>query len=673
MIVQPELPQHQANVEFINMQGKRAMTMQQPTIEAVAGASAHSRERRRELKLLFFNTAIAAGFLMLNLLGAASAATITTTSEWHPAFNVPIKITEPGLTTELFYNDLRQLIRLEQTDTTTHTSPYSTSGSKRIWTYTYSAHGLISSIDGPLPGPDDTVSYTYNNKGQLQSTTNELGHVVTMTAWNALGQPTSLLGIDNVVTTYAYDDMGRPTSIIVNPGSSQTAWSITYTPAGDLASLSQPNGTIYDLTWDDARRLTTIRNNLGESITYSRDDMGNEIGREVAAADGTPMFTQAGTFDELGRIIKQVGGRGRTWSFAYDKTSNLTSITDPRSKTVTYGYDALNRLIMETKRDGGVIRRGYNDKDEEITNVDPRNLSTNYVRNGFGDIIQEMSPDRGTTIFYYNARGLMISKTDARNVTVNYRYDAAGRLIGRAYPSEVLNETFTYDEVSAGAIGKGRLTSMKDAAGSSRYFFDSAGRVSGEIRTIGSANHTVSYTYDASGSGRLISMTYPSGRIISYGYDALGRTNYVGLKNSATSIEQQIVSWVGYFPFGPVRGISFGNGLNMWSNRSTEYRLDGLFLDQASGGPSLVERYHYIGDGWNLTVLNNDTIAPAETQRFSYDDTGRLLTATGPYGSLSYTYDIVGNRLSEVRTISGAITTQSYAYPATSRLRTHNQ
>ncbi|MDN3626012.1 hypothetical protein [Methylobacterium isbiliense] len=100
----------------------------------------------------------------------------------------------------------------------------------------------------------------------------------------------------------------------------------------------------------------------------------------------------------------------------------------------------------------------------------------------------------------------------------------------------------------------------------------------------------------------------------------------------------------------------FGNGLNSWSNRSLEYKLDGLFLDQASGGPSLIERSHWYGDGLNLTALNNDSIDPAQTQRFSYDDAGRLVEGMGPWGSLSWSYDAIGNRLGEDRTDAGGTT-----------------
>ncbi|WP_289016551.1 RHS repeat-associated core domain-containing protein [uncultured Methylobacterium sp.] len=488
-----------------------------------------------------------------------------------------------------------------------------------------------------------------------------------MTAWNLLGQPTSVTGADGVVTAYGYDASGRLTSVTVNPGASQTAWTMTYTAVGDLATLHEPAGATYTLTWDDARRLTKILNNTGETINFTRDAMGNETGRTILAADGVEqMFAQTNTFDELGRRIKQIGGEGRTWSFAYDKTGNLTGLTDPRTKTIGFGFDAVNRLISETERDGGIVKHAYNGKDEEVTYTDPRNLATTYVRNGFGEVIQETSPDRGTTIYDYDARGLMISKKDARNVTVTYSYDTAGRLTGRSYPTAALNEVFTYDEVTGGATGKGRLTKMKDAAGTSVYYYDAVGRVVGEVRTIGTYAHTVAYTYAADGSGRLLAMDYPSGRKVIYNYDSLGRVSYVGVKTSASAAEQPIIAWIGYFPFGGLRGITFSNGLNMWSNNDWEYRLDGLFLDQASGGPSLITRFHYLGDKLNLTVLNNDSIDPGQTQGFSYDDAGRLLTATGPYGSRGYTYDKVGNRLSETKTVSGTTTTQTYTYPTTS-------
>lgn len=68
----------------------------------------------------------------------------------------------------------------------------------------------------------------------------------------------------------------------------------------------------------------------------------------------------------------------------------------------------------------------------------------------------------------------------------------------------------------------------------------------------------------------------------------------------------------------------------------------------------------------NLLGLNNDALATAETQSFTYDDAGRMLTAAGSYGSRTWTYDKVGNRLSEAKTVGSTTTNQTYTYPATS-------
>ncbi len=131
--------------------------------------------------------------------------------------------------------------------------------------------------------------------------------------------------------------MGRLTGVVANPGDSQAAWAPTYTAAGDLSGYTDPRGASYTLTWDDARRLTKIQNGLGETVTYTRDAMGNETGRTITAADGqTPTYSHSNTLDELGRLIKQVGGESQTWALSYDKTSNLTGITDPRSKTMSF-------------------------------------------------------------------------------------------------------------------------------------------------------------------------------------------------------------------------------------------------------------------------------------------------------------------------------------------------
>ena len=55
----------------------------------------------------------------------------------------------------------------------------------------------------------------------------------------------------------------------------------------------------------------------------------------------------------------------------------------------------------------------------------------------------------------------------------------------------------------------------------------------------------------------------------------------------------------------------------------------------------------------------------ANTQGYAYHASNRLQTATGPWGTKTFTYDGVGNRTQEVTTLGGT-TTDVYSYPAIS-------
>ena len=78
------------------------------------------------------------------------------------------------------------------------------------------------------------------------------------------------------------------------------------------------------------------------------------------------------------------------------------------------------------------------------------------------------------------------------------------------------------------------------------------------------------------------------------------------------------------------------------------------------------------GDGINLTGIT-DGVTAANSNVLSYTPANRLASATGPWGSESFTYDATGNRLNDNVT-SGSTTTRLAAYPATSnRITSLNQ
>ena len=84
-------------------------------------------------------------------------------------------------------------------------------------------------------------------------------------------------------------------------------------------------------------------------------------------------------------------------------------------------------------------------------------------------------------------------------------------------------------------------------------------------------------------------------------------------------------------------------------------------VDHGTAGNILSLAYGYDAAG-NVHTLN-DGVTPANDQTFAYDAMNRLASASGAYGAYAWTYDKVGNRLSEQL---GANPASTYAYAANS-------
>jgi RHS repeat-associated protein len=600
--------------------------------------------------------------------GTGSQAS-TTTVQWSAVFNLPIKIEEPGLTTTIEKDTTGLVTEIKKTDTTTQTVPYSTNGQSRIWSFGYNSTGQLTSVDGPLAGTGDTIRYAYNTAGAIQRFTDEVGNVTIATAWNALGQPTSLTDPNGVVTALTYDGRGRVKTISVDTANDPAVTTIDYSAVGDVTKITQPNGVYEIYAYDGARRLTSVTNSAGEKTTYTRDAMGNAKEIVVTRANATVAYRRTQVFDELGRLIRSIGAGSQTHSFGYDKTGNLKSVRDPRSNVFSYGFDALDRLISEIDEEGATVSLTRDKQDEITAYKDARDLTTSYVRNGFGEVIQESSPDKGITVYVRDARGLVTKRTDPRGIVTNYAYDNAGRLTGKSYPSNAAYwQSFTWDNFSSSNFGKGRLGVISDDSGSNTRAFDGKGRIAIDYRkNYPAPTVTVKYNYDD--AGNVVGMLYPSGRRLSIGRDAAGRINAVVTYKNSGSAGQTIASSVTWHPFGPVSGIAFGNGLNASYKLDTDYRITRVRVGPSSDpGATLDRTLSWTGETINSITDNlfPGTTPPgdytAQTQSFTYTPTRRLKTASGYYGALSWTYDGNGNRTAQ--TLDGV--TSPYAYPPTS-------
>ena len=571
--------------------------------------------------------------------GTPQARIITTS--WHATFRLPLQITVPGLTTAFSYESDGLLTGRTQTDTTSHTAPYSSNGQSRAWSFSYTIPGLLDIVDGPLPGAGDSINYDYNANGFLSQVTNEAGHVTQITSVNGRGQPLSVTDPNGVVSTLAYDARGWLTSVTVDPGSAQAVTAIAYDAISQITRITRPDGSFLDYAYDDARRLISISNASNEKITYAYDAMGNRTRTDVLSAANAITATQSQTYDELGRLLRELGAGAQTTTHAYDKADNRTATTDPRSKLYGFAFDALNRLVSETDPALAQIAYTQDAADNLGAVTDARGLATVYVHNGWGEVIRETSPDRGITDYVRDARGLVTQQTDARLVISSFTYDSLGRMLTRSYAATPAdNVQYFHDDITGGNRGIGRLTKITDKSGETAFTYDPRGNAVREARVIAGQAYATLFTYDA--ADQLTSLTYPSGRIVTYVRDASGRVISVSAKINAAATPVTVASGITHAPFGPLTGLSFGNGIVLSQTYDQDYRLSTL---AATGVQNLTYSHDPAG---NISAIA-DAITPTRNQSFAYDDLNRLTAANGVYGAYGYAYDLSGNRIAQSR------------------------
>jgi RHS repeat-associated protein len=551
---------------------------------------------------------------------------------WSANYRLPTLITEATRSTAFAYDSSGNL----RTKTVTDTS----SNASRIWTYTYNNYGQVLTVRGPRTDLNSTRAYTYYSCtsgaqcGQVQTMTDELGHVTTFNSYNVYGRPLTITDPNGVVTTLTYDAGQRLASLTI--GGETT--SVSYYPTGLVQKVTRPDGGFLQNSYDGAHRLTQIADGLGNRIVYTLDALGNRVADSLDDPSNALALIRNRVFNSLSELSQQIGSAGTsavTTSFGYDNNGNQISINAPLSRSTAKQYDTLNRLVQITDPGSGVTTFGYDANDHLTSVMDPRALTTSYTYDGFGDLVQQSSPDTGVTVNAYDSAGNLSTSTDARSQTGTYTYDAQNRVTQTAYGDQTL--TFGYD---TGMNGIGRLTSAGDANHSLAWNYDPLGRVISKTQTVGSGTSaitkSVSYTYT---NGDLTSLVTPSGQTVTYGYTN-GHVTSIAVNGNA------LLGQVLYEPFGPVSGWT-------WSNNANEARVydeDGNVTNvEAAEGFT----YNY-DSAFRITGIT-DSDNEALSQSYGYDVLDRLTSATGASLNETWTYDANGNRLTQ-----GGATSSTY-------------
>ena len=589
-------------------------------------------------------------------------------TEWHSTFRLPTRIAEPRRLTTMSYDTTGATCgavgalcskSVQATTDANGTSGFAATvtGSPRTWSYTYDALGRVLTANGPRTDVSDVTTYTYYaandpagnyRMGDLATITNALGQATSFTHYDGAGRLKRMVDANGLATELDYWPRGWLESRrVVKAGLIDEIALYDYDFSGNLTKVTRPDNSWVSYAYDDAQRLTGVADNLGNTIAYVLDGLGNRKEEKAYDPAATLRQSRKREFDVLSRLWRDIGAANQTTTYTYDKVGNLLTATQPASlaRPATNNlYDPFSRLIQATDPDNGAVRYEYDALDQIAKVTDPRSLATTYTMDGLGNQTALVSPDTGTTTnSLIDEAGNLRQSTDARGKTVVYSYDALNRVTSAAWPDQTVS--YTYDQ---GTHGIGRLTRITDATGQTDYTYDAAGRVLTDARTVGALLFTTSYAYDS--AGRLYRVTYPSGKQVTYTFDAVGRISGASV---AAGTSTQLVSSVTYHPFGGLAGFIFGASGPAYSRT---YDLDGRVSSYTSG-----TTYNLTyDDAGNITRLS-DPANTAQDKVFAYDKVDRLLSlATSPTTlNQSYTYDKVGNRLTRV--LNGASTSYTMA------------
>jgi YD repeat-containing protein len=173
------------------------------------------------------------------------------------------------------------------------------------------------------------------------------------------------------------------------------------------------------------------------------------------------------------------------------------------------------------------------------------------------------------------------------------------------------------------------------------------------------AGRVYTVTEETDFEGNPTRTVYPSGREVLYTTDTANRITGIQIRLKASWGLTPLLTQITYAPNGPMLSALYCDGATQTRSYDLSYRLTGI-VDAKAGLSLRNVSYGYEGRD-NLSTVT-DALVPGNSEAFTYTPRQSLSGATGPYGTLAYTYDGVGNRL----TAKLGAATDAYSYPASS-------
>lgn len=562
------------------------------------------------------------------------------------------------------------------------------------FTFTYDGDGRLASrslYDSPDGGKAVSLepkveSYTYDPAtGALTSATTHFAagpsglDAGTLTrSWSAFdpaGRPSQAVDPVGVMRTTSYDLLGRLTHAA---RWGQGAWEVSWSGDNANRTVQTSSGTRTD-RFDGFGRLVESMNPSGQIMRLTYDAEGRKVALKEIAGNGSASAARLTewSYDPLGRVTSETSPDGVTTAITYSLSGLNTVRTAINSATrlkvaeATDPFGQVVSTIVSDWRNGAyvVVKASSFTYDglghlTKAIETDPGGVSQTrtFTYNADGHLVSKTEPETGTQTFSaFNALGQPTIVGDGvRSRTLSY--DGLGRLLSATSSGESLSYTYT----GAQLTGAATVSSGQTITQSFAYLPPASGAMlASETTQSPDFSASLGYAYDP--DGRLRTLTYPSGRLVTYGYDTLGRVQTVS-QTAPSGMTGGTVATVGYDPaWGLESSLQFASGAtSVWTTQADGIHLKAWSIQLPSGTK-------LDGDRLYAYDASKDALSQAGEWALTHDSRGRLTQASAPdlnSFAATYGYDAFGNNTSEA--VSGNVPPQAvpFSFPALPRNQT---
>nr|WP_246623864.1 hypothetical protein [Sphingomonas colocasiae] len=586
------------------------------------------------------------------------------------------------------------------------------SAADRVTNYRYGEGGrLISTTDAE----GNVHNYFYDAAGRLKKD----GYTRIINASTASNSATTSTVTEAITTSYdmggralkkgVYSTIGGTFKLVDYMSFQYNVFDqVTQQGQGSNSSTDINSGSaLYQVTnvYDAAGNL--VASNAGDGIWdfYSYDKVGNQTGviTSAGASDTGTNFATAlaktifadvnGTwtvYDKRG-LARQVIEEGRdrmlggssetlTTSRAYNAFGEKSSETDALNNTITYTYNTMGRMI---RSESPAIRI----KDETGAEywVKP---SEDYYYDLGGRLVATRDAN-GTYAKTGTAPGTATSKATNTGNLLSYDllagtgYDGSQSLISTEFHSDGGKKQTLYDRMGDARVLRSEIFDYANVGTTTLAFTEQSFNKLGQLTQVKHARYEAdtgdskrlidNYRYDQ--FGQRIQHTnnlYGSSVVEKTGYDAIGRvTSQTDMENHLTTTAY---AWDGTLATGGL--LTFGG----WAE-TTSYSPDSSLTSTIKS--DIYNREVYKSDlGGHVFTTTYDnagrmttrSASPTATQTWYWYNTGLLYQSAGLTGIATFSYDKVGNRLTEkLENVGTTIKDASATYDALGRLTTFTQ